>query len=180
MTQRDQLRQAGRWSGWRIAGWGLLAGLLALPAVTGAPWSASDFILMGVLLAGLGLGFELIAAWSASVAYRAGAALAVVTAFLTLWVNLAVGMVGAPNNPFNLAFGGVLLVALLGSILARFAPAGMVRAMAATALAQAAAGAAGLAADPRGGLFAMLFAGAWLLAAALFRSAAQEVLAERA
>ena len=67
-----------------------------------------------------------------------------------------------------MVFGGVLLIALICAIVARFEAAGMMRAMIATAAAQAAASALGLTADRLGAVFSMGFAGLWLLAAALF------------
>jgi hypothetical protein len=174
----------GRGGGWRSNGlraalWLGLAALLALPAIAmrmgsgGVVWTASDFVVMGVMLGLVGLGFELVVRASGSLAYRAGAGLAVVTAFLTLWVNLAVGMIGDEGNAYNLAFAGVLAVALAGALVARFRAAGMVRAMLAAAAAQALAGAIGLSTDLRGGVLSVLFAGLWLLAAAFFRRAAR-------
>lgn len=159
---------------WRIVGWGMAALLLFLPWVANAPWTASDFLVAGVLFGSVGLAFELIVRRSRNLAYRLGAALAVVTAFLTVWVNGAVGMIGSENNPLNLMFGGVLLIALSGAIVARLDPAGMVRATIVTAMAQLAAGAIGLSTDSRGAVFSMAFAGLWLLAAAFFWKAARE------
>ena len=83
------------WSGWRTAGWGTAALLLLLPWVANAPWTLADFLFMGVLLGSVGLGFELIVHRSDSLAYRFGAALAVIASFLTVWVNGAVGMIGS-------------------------------------------------------------------------------------
>jgi hypothetical protein len=166
-----------RWSGWRIAGWSVAALLLLLPLVAmqltdEVNWTAFDFIFMGGLIGGVGLGIEFLVRKSDSLAYRLAAVLALVAAFLTVWVNGAVGMIGSEDNPFNLLFGGVLAIALIGAIVARFEPAGMTRALFATAIAQAAVGAVGLSADVRGGVLSAAFAGLWLLAAALFRKAA--------
>ncbi|HEY0413267.1 MAG TPA: hypothetical protein VGD66_08995 [Allosphingosinicella sp.] len=178
----DMARQNGGWrsGGMRLALWGVLAALLALPAVAmrfhaeGVDWSGADFVVMGVMLGLVGVGIELVVRASSSLAWRGGAAVAVLTAFLTIWVNLAVGMIGSENNPYNLVFAGVLLLALLGAFLGRFRAAGMAKAMAAAAAAQAAAGAVGLSSDLRGAVFSMLFAGPWLLAAALFALAARD------
>jgi hypothetical protein len=163
-----------------VALWTGLAALLALPAVAmafraeGVIWTASDFVVMGVMLGLVGLGVEFVVRASSSLAWRAGAVVGVLTAFLTVWVNLAVGMVGSEHNPYNLVFAGVLVVALLAAFLARFRAAGMAKAMAAVAAAQAAAGAVGLSSDPRGAILSTLFAGPWLLAAILFALAARE------
>ena len=157
---------------WRIVGWGTAALLLLLPLAANAPWTGSDFIVAAVLLGSVGLAFELIVRKSSNLAYRFAAGCAVVAAFLTVWVNGAVGMIGSEGNPYNLLFGGVLLIALIGSIVARFQAAGMARAMIAAAVAQAVIGALGLSTDMLGGALSMAFAGLWLLAAALFRYAA--------
>src|SRR5205085_1358181 len=82
--------------------------------------------------------YEVVARISENTAYRAASGIAIVTAFLTVWVNLAVGMLGSERNPANLLFGGVLAIALVGALLARFRPRGMARAMQAAATAQAA------------------------------------------
>jgi len=158
---------------WRMFGWGTAALLLLLPLVANAPWTASDFVVAGVLLGSVGLGFELVVRKSGSLAFRFGAALAILAAFLTIWVNGAVGMIGSEDNPYNLLFGGVLAIALIGAIAARFEPANMARAMAAAAIAQAAVGAFGLSTDLRGGVLSVAFAGLWLLAAALLWKAAR-------
>jgi hypothetical protein len=164
---------------WRVIAWGTAALLLLLPLVAmqftdEVNWTGSDFIVMGALFGTVGLGFELAIGMSSSWAWRAGAGVAIVAAFLLVWVNLAVGMIGSEDNPFNLLFGGVIAVALAGAAAARFRPEGMARAMAAAAVAQAAIGLAGLATDPRGGMLSMVMAGLWLIAAWLFRKAARE------
>ena len=168
----------GVWKTLRLAGWGFAAVLLVLPAVamqftSEVDWSASDFIVMGALLGTIGLMTEFLVRRSGSTAYRLGAVVATATAFLTVWVNLAVGMIG-DDNPYNLLFGGVLAIALAGSILSSFKSAGMAKSMFAAAAAQALAGAGGFVTDPRGALFSMMFALPWILAAGLFRRAEQD------
>ncbi len=166
-----------RASPWRIAGWGLATLLLLLPLVAmrytdEVNWTASDFVFAGVLVGGFGLTFEFIVRRSGSLVYRLGAAAAVFAAFLTVWVNAAVGMIG--DGPYNLLFGGVLLIALIGAIIARFEPAGMARAMVAAAVAQGVLSAIGMSMDLRGGVLSMTFVVPWLLAAGLFRKAARD------
>jgi len=168
-----------RWSRWRLAMWSAAAMLLALPALAmrftpEVVWTASDFIIMGIMLGSACLACELAARASGNGAYRVAAIVAVGTAFLTVWVNLAVGMVGSEDNSYNLLFGGVLALALAGGIAARFRAAGLSLAMAGTGIAQAAVGAFGLTADTRGAVFSMLFAAPWLLSALLFRKAARD------
>lgn len=174
MAKEAELAGRRRGIPWRFLGWGTAALLLLLPLLARAPWTLSDFIFMTLLFGGVGLTFEFIVRKSASTAYRFGAALALAGAFLTIWVNGAVGMIGSEDNPYNLVFGGVLIVALVGTIIARFESSGMMRAMAMTAVAQFVAGAAGVSTDLRGAIFSMGFAGIWLLAAAVFWNAARE------
>ena len=159
---------------WRIFGWGGAGLLLLLPFVANAPWTPADYIFAALLFGSVGLALELIFRKSSGLAYRTGAAVAVLAAFLTIWVNAAVGMIGSEDDPYNLLFLGVLGVALIGAVLARFAPAGMARAMMSAALVQGLLSAVGLATDVRGGIFSMAFIGFWVLAAALFHNAARD------
>lgn len=166
---------------WRLIGWGGAAFVLLLPLLAGAPWTVSDYVIMAIMLATAGLLLELASRASASLAYRAGAGLAVAAAFLLVWVNLAVGFLGSEDNPANWLFVGVVALAAAGAVAARFRAAGMARAMTAAAAAQIAIGLAALA-FPLGspgqqGVYeaavgTAVFAALWLLAAWLFRRAA--------
>lgn len=170
----------GRGIDWRLVGWSIPLLLLALPYVTGAPWTLSDYVFMGVLFAIVGSLLELAVRASGSIFYRAGAGVAVAASFLLIWVNAAVGFLGDEDNVANLIFLGVIAVALLGAVIARFRAAGMARAMFAAAAAQLLAGvvglAAGFASPGSQGLYEVtlgtgLFGGLWLVAAMLFRKA---------
>ncbi len=175
----NQTEFAQPWiTAWRLVPWGIAAFLLLLPFVamrftSAVRWSGSDFIFMGSLLGVVVFGFEFLVRRSNGLAYRMGAAAAVITGFLTTWVNGAVGMIGSENNPFNLLFGGVLLIALAGAIVVRFKPAGMARTMVVAAIAQAAIGAFGFSTDVRGAVFSIGFGALWLIAAGLFGLAAR-------
>lgn len=52
-------------------------------------------------------------------------------------MNLAVGIIGEPDNPANLMYVAVLAIGALGAIISRFKPQGMALTMFATAFAQA-------------------------------------------
>lgn len=165
---------------WRLAIWGTAAFLLLLPAIamrfpdSGVDWDARDFIVMGAMFFIACGAYEVVAHISDNTLYRAASGIAIVTAFLTVWVNLAAGMLGSERNPANLLFGGVLLVGLIGALLARFRPRGMVRAMQAAALAQAAMALYALLGGYAGvTLHILFFAVPWLLSARLFRKAAR-------
>ena len=100
-------------------------------------WSLFDFIVMGALIFGTGLAYVLITRKAGTMAYRFAVGMALAAAFLLVWLNLAVGIIGSEDNPANLMYFGVLAVGIIGAIIARFRPQGMARALFATALAQA-------------------------------------------
>ncbi len=162
--------------------WGGAAGLLAVPAIamrwfpgSGVDWTTGDFVAMGALLAFAAGLYEIGARSSARLAYRAGFGLAVLTGFLTVWVNLAVGMLGDEGDTPNLMFAAVLLLAIVGALAARLRPAGMARAMAMTGNAQLLAVAlAAVLGDYRANelVFSGCFALPWFASALLFRHAA--------
>jgi hypothetical protein len=94
-------RQGGVRGMWRGILWGTLALLLLTPALamqftSEVDWSASDFIIMGVLLAVLGLGIEAVMRMLRDWPARLAASAAVVLVFLAVWVELAVGVFGTP------------------------------------------------------------------------------------
>ena len=166
---------------WSLLIWGGAAALLSVPAVAmyfgaaGVHWGPEDFIVMGILFALACGGYEVATRLSGNTAYRLGAGVAIVTCFLTVWVNLAVGMVGDEDNPANLLFGGVILLAVAGTILARFQPRGTARAMQAAALAQGVMAIyAAVAGDLVTVLPVALFILPWLLAGHLFLRAAEQ------
>ena len=99
-------------------------------------WDATDFIVMGVMLAVTCGTYALAARMTRNGAYRAAVGVALATAFVLVWMNLAVGIIGAEDNPANLMYGGVLAAGILGAVIARFQPRGMARALFATAIAQ--------------------------------------------
>ncbi|GAA4006338.1 hypothetical protein [Sphingomonas humi] len=157
---------------WRIAGWGLIAILLALPAILRFPWTASDFVLAAVMLGTVGAGIEFLARLSGNVFVRLGGVVMAVTCFLTIWVNLAVGMIG-DDNPYNLLFLGVLAVAVGGTLMVRYRAAAMVKVTLACAVLQVVVGLGGYGMDPRGAIFSAFFGLFWLIAAALFAAGAR-------
>jgi len=169
-----------RGSRWRIASWGVVALLLLLPLIamqfTGeVNWSGADFAIFGAMLACAGGAFELAARMTRNTAYRAAVGVALAAAFLLVWANGAVGIIGSEDNPANLMFDGVLVVGLVGAAVARFRPQGMARALVATALAQAAVAVIAAVAGMGYIFVATAFFGAlWLASAWLFRRASSE------
>ena len=167
---------------WRLIGWAIPVVLLTIPWLNRWPWTGSDFIVAGAMFAIVGGSFELAIRASGNFSYRLGAAAALATAFLLTWINLAVGIIGNENNPLNLMFFGVIGIALIGSLIARFRAGGMALALTIAASFQALIGIAVVALDwgtsePPGafGLFVLIegFAFLWLVSAWLFRKAAR-------
>lgn len=167
----------------RRAMWATAAGLLALPAVamrftTDVDWTASDFVIMGVLIAAACGAVEVGMRMSGHLAYRAGVVVGVGGAFLLVWINLAVGILGSEDNPANLMYLAVLLTGLVGAPLVHFRARGLVRVLLAMAAVQVAVPIVALATDAAAagplhmvaGVTAF-FLGPWLVAAALFRMA---------
>jgi hypothetical protein len=81
-------------------------------------------------------------------------------------------MIGDEDNAYNLLFLGVVALALLGAVVARFRAGGMAAAMLVAGLVHAGVALGGYGVDPRGATFSLAFALLWLLSAALFRTAA--------
>ncbi|SES94158.1 hypothetical protein [Stigmatella erecta] len=176
-----------RGNGWRLALWPGAGALLLAPAVamqftTEVKWDITDFLVMGALIAAVGGAIEFLVRRSNSPAYRAGAALTLVTAFLLIWVNLAAGLIGTEDHRANLLYAGVFAILAGGALMSHFRPAGMMRTLVAAAAAQAAIGAAAVLAGwgmegqnwPRDVIGANgMFAALWLASAALFGRAAR-------
>jgi hypothetical protein len=188
MANNSESIDGRRWNPWRIAGWSfatliLLPPLVAMQFTKEVTWTAFDFALAVTLILGVGIPFELAVRRTRNIAYRAGVGVELVAALFLVFINGAVGIIGSEDNPANLMYAGVLAVALIGALIARFQPNGMSRALFATAVAQALVGAIALGA----GLGATapsfpdviiyltaFFAAMWLLSAWLFRKAGRE------
>lgn len=110
-------------------------------------------------------------------AYRAGAAVAIVTAFLTVWTTVV------RDDGNGIGFFLLIMAAVVGGFAAWFRPAGVARTMLGVAIMQALLGVA-IATAPSttsvpDGSFKVLFSSAvfaalWLVAAMFFRAAAND------
>ncbi|KFN46611.1 hypothetical protein [Arenimonas metalli] len=174
ILEQDQLRR----NGVRALVWGGAAALLLLPLVAmqftdEVDWNGADFIVMGVMLLAVCTAYEIAARIARNNAYMVAAALAAGACFLTVWVNLAVGIIGNENNPANDLFFFVVALAMVGSLLVLFRPRPMAWVMVATAAAQLGVFAYAWLADlgfvP---VFTVVMCGLWLASANLFRRAA--------
>lgn len=176
MTE-DTEHGAGRRSRrWRLALWGTAAGLWLLPLLAmrftaEVAWGPLDVAMFGAMLIAACGSFELAARASGSHTYLAAVAIALATAFVLVWANLAVGLIGSEDEPANLLYYGVLAVGIVGALLARFRPRGMARALVATAIAQALV--ALFAGTAHTLLLTAPFLVLWLASAGLFRRAAR-------
>ena len=172
---------------WRWIGWGFALLLLAIPLAAmqltdEVAWQPGDFLVAGILIGLTGLAFEIALRNRRSRAYRAAAAVALLSAFAMIWVNGAVGLIGGESDPANFLYGAVLLVALVGVIVAGLDARLLMRAMTVTVVAQIIvtvfAITQGLGStEPPGSLgillVNMLFAALWAASALLFRRAAK-------
>lgn len=176
MTPDIPLKRGSRWTllVWIAAALLLLTPAVAMRFTTEVAWTPFDFMVWGAILS-LACGtFELAVRASGSLAFRAGVAVAVVISFLTIWVCGAVGIIGDEDNPANLMFGCVLLVAAAGAYVGRFKAPGLARAMLAAAFLQAVVAIiAQLIGSVEGLIAGGVLTGAWLLSAWLFSRAAR-------
>ena len=99
-------------------------------------WDVTDFVVFITLIAGVTATYTLAARKTGNASYRSAIGVALAAAFILVWVNGAVGIIGSEDNDANLLYGGVLLVGVIGAIIARLKPEGMARALFATAGAQ--------------------------------------------
>lgn len=113
----------------------LLVPMIAMQVSDEWNWSGFDFAIAGALIFGTGLAYQLIARRSPGFAYRAAVGLALAAAFLLVWINGAVGIIG--DGPVNVLYLAVPLVGVVGAVIARLEPHGMSRALFATAVAMA-------------------------------------------
>lgn len=162
---------------WRIISWGTAAPLLLLPLLamqftSEVNWTRGDFIFAAVVFGTIGIILELTMGMTSNLAYRAAVGAGLAAAFLLVWANGAVGMIGDEGNSYNLFFGLVLAAALAGAIGAGLEARGMMRAMLAAGIAQVLVAAGGLSMDLRGAIFSAALAGLWFVSAWLFRKAA--------
>lgn len=160
----------------------LLVPLAAMQFTAEVRWTPLDFIVAGILLFGAGMTYVWVSSKGSNSAYRVAAGVAVASALLLVWVNLAVGLIGAEDNPANLMYLGVLVVGVVGAVSARFRPDGMARTLFAMALALtlvaviALLGGLGLPESAPAEILGVnaLFIGLFVSSALLFRRAARQ------
>ena len=119
---------------------------------------------------------------TSNAAYRAAAGIALAAAFLLMFFNVAVGVIGPEDDDANVLGFAVLAVGTIGVLIARFQPKGMSHAMIATAFTHAMVAVIALTAgfgdtmpDWQRKIIVLsgFFIALWLLSAGLFRKAAR-------
>jgi hypothetical protein len=179
MTSKQSQRTGA--SPWRVIGWGgaialILTPLVAMQFTSEVNWDETDFIVATIIFGIVGGLIELAVRLSSNWFFRIGAMFAVLAGFMVVWANLAVGLIGNEDNPVNLWFGAVLLIAIAGSIAARFRKGLLPFAMFLSGALQVAIGifAGILGGDMRGGKFTIVLSVAWFIASLFFWYARQK------
>lgn len=69
--------------------------ILLIPLLGNWPWTLSDFVIMGILIIGTGLTYELVVS-KVGRKNRVVVATVLLLAFIVIWAELAVGLFGSP------------------------------------------------------------------------------------
>lgn len=165
--------QRWRWPVWIGALCLWLLPRLAMEYTDEVRWDARDFAVFAGLLAGLTLAWELALRSAVGVLARLAALAAIGAAFLLVWANLAVGLVGGEHAPVNVLWTALVLVAAASACWVRWEPRAMVKVLLASALTQALIAAAAYAIVGTSALPALVMASVWLLPAGLYALAAR-------
>ncbi len=114
----------------------LMIPLLAMQFIDEISWDPFDFLMLATVLIGIGIAYELVSRKSKKTIYRTAFGIGLIGAFLLIWVNGAVGIIGHEGQDANLLYGAVILVGLVGSLISRFKAKGMSITLFAAALIQ--------------------------------------------
>ncbi len=98
-------------------------------------WGVGGFVFFGIVVYLAALLYQYGKTRSGNLFYRVGFTLAILTSFMVFWITAAVKIIGE-ENPGNIMYGAVLIIALLGAFLSRFEAKGVERTLYATAVAQ--------------------------------------------
>ena len=152
-------------------------------------WDMFDSVVAVVLLSGAATLATIVIRKTKNTAYRAAASVALLAAFLLIWINGAVGIIGSEDNDANVMYFALLAIAVIGAFIARFRPRGLERTMYVTAAGQALIAELALMHNlgvdgpiwPRDILMlTALFIVLWLISAFFFRKAARTTSVENA
>lgn len=98
----------------------LLIPFIAMQFTTDVNWSVSDFLIAGCVLFITGTAIVFTLRLKSNIIYRLAFLTTIVSAFLMIWVNLAVGLIGSGANLGNLMYIGVLVILIVGIYLSRY------------------------------------------------------------
>ncbi len=112
----------------------LLVPITASFALDSWNWSGGDYVFAWVAFSVVSIALTFLLSGAGNLFYKLAASAAVLGAFLLVWINGAVGIIGDSDS--NLMYGGVLAVLILGAAIARMRADMMSRVMVATAFAQ--------------------------------------------
>lgn len=145
-------------------------------------WTLFDFAFFGAMVAAVVIPMWYTLRRRPDRAYRTGVALALAGAFLLVWLNGAVGIIGNETNDANLMYLGLLGVGIAGAVFMRGRPPALQLTLKLMAAAQVLIGVVAVA----GGLgvgdpswpwdvvfLTGFFTGLWLLSAAFFGRSAR-------
>ena len=139
-------------------------------------WTSTDFIVFALMLSAVCGGIELAVRLSSQRSYRLAAVMSLGGAFLMVWANLAVGIIGNEENPRNLILYVILAVGLIGAIISRGRALGLsltLRVMAAVQIAVAVVAAVlDWALLP---IFTVFYVALWVVAGQLFKISAKSM-----
>lgn len=74
----------------------LLVPLVAMLFSDEVDWGAADFIIVGILLAGIGVAYQLIVTGAKNNSKQIAIGIVLVAMMLLIWIELAVGVFGSP------------------------------------------------------------------------------------
>ncbi len=140
-------------------------------------WDMLDFAVMAALLIGVVATYKLVIRRAPNSTYRWGVRAALLTVFLLIWVNGAVGIIGGENNDANMLYVAVPIIGLIFAVAARFKAPGMQRALYAMAATQVLVTAVGVFIGDRVAasgvptdaiVITVFFVAAWLACAQIF------------
>lgn len=112
-----------------IAGSLLLVPFTASFYVEGFNWSTSDYLFAFMMFFVTVTSYKMITRSNTSAIYKFAIGFSLFSGFFMVWVNLAVGIIGAEDNPINIYYFIVILIGLVGANLVRLRPEGMARVM---------------------------------------------------
>jgi hypothetical protein len=104
--------------------------------VDGWNWSIADFFVMGGLIFGTGLFYELVSRRGNTTSFRVAVGIGAAAGFFLFWMNAAAGIIGSEDEFPSSLYPLVPAIGFIGAFIARFKPQGLARAMFATALTQ--------------------------------------------